>query len=33
MYGAQTIRDLTVKQASGLIEALKAMGGRSGRAA
>jgi hypothetical protein len=33
MYGAQVIGELTVKQASGLIEALKAMGGRSGRAA
>ena len=33
MYGAQAIRELTVKQASGLIEALKAMGGRPGRAA
>jgi hypothetical protein len=33
MYGARAIRELTVKQASGLIEALKAMAGRSGRAA
>jgi hypothetical protein len=32
MYGAQTIRDLTMRQASGLIEALKAMATRQGRA-
>lgn len=33
MYGAPGIRDLTVKQASGLIEALKAIAAREGRAA
>ena len=33
MYGAGTIRELTVKQGSGLIEALKAMIQRRGRAA
>jgi hypothetical protein len=33
MYGAGAIRDLTVRQASGLIEALKAIAKRRGRAA
>jgi hypothetical protein len=33
MYGTHALRELTVKQASGLIEALKAMLGRRGRAA
>jgi hypothetical protein len=33
MYGAGALRELTVKQASGLIEALKAMAKRQGRAA
>ncbi len=33
MYGAAAIRDLTVKQASGLIEALKAIAKRRGEAA
>jgi hypothetical protein len=33
MYGAGALRELTVKQASGLIEALKAIAGRQGRAA
>lgn len=33
MYGAGAIRDLTVKQASGLIEALKAIAKRQGKAA
>jgi hypothetical protein len=33
MYGASAIRELTVKQASGLIEALKSMIHRRGRAA
>jgi hypothetical protein len=33
MYGAGSLPELTVKQASGLIEALKAMAKRQGRAA
>jgi hypothetical protein len=33
MYGAKVIQQLTVKQASGLIEALKSMIQRRGRAA